>query len=103
VIGDFRFVIFEHFLSYENELPIGERLTMDTYFHIKNYTDSADKWFGLDTSAVKMEKVPLIIRSAENVKLKRINPPKNVSSNGSVSKQKTEAKPGQADNLLRVT
>ncbi len=90
VIGDFRFVIFEHFLSYENELPIGERLTMDTYFHIKNFTDSADKWFGLDTSAVKLEKVPLIIKSAENVELKRINPPKELSKNGVKQKQKTE-------------
>lgn len=72
VIGDFRFVVLEKFLSYENELPIFENLIMKAYFAIKGFTPSEDKWFGLDTSAVKVEKVPLVIRSAENVKLKRV-------------------------------
>ena len=66
------FVVLEKFLSYENELPIFENLIMKAYFAIKGFTPSEDKWFGLDTSAVKVEKVPLVIRSAENVKLKRV-------------------------------
>ena len=45
---------------------------MKAYFFIKGFTTSEDKWFGLDSSAVKIEKVPLIIRPAENIKLKRI-------------------------------
>ena len=72
IIGDFRFVVLEKFLSFENELPLLERLTMETYFFIKKHTISEDRWFGLDTSSVKVEKVPLIIRSAKNVNLKRI-------------------------------
>jgi KUP system potassium uptake protein len=45
---------------------------MKAYFFIKQFTNSEDKWFGLDTSAVKVEKVPLIIRPAEVVKLNRV-------------------------------
>ena len=72
VIGDFRFVVLEKFLSFENELPIFEQLIMKAYFFIKGFTTSEDKWFGLDSSAVKIEKVPLIIRAVERVKLQRI-------------------------------
>ncbi|WP_128543193.1 KUP/HAK/KT family potassium transporter [Larkinella soli] len=72
VIGDFRFVVLEKFLSYENDLPFRERIVMDVYFYVKGFTTPEDRWFGLDSSAVKIEKVPLVIRPVENVKLKRI-------------------------------
>ncbi len=71
VVGDFRFVVLEKFLSYENELPLFERIIMQAYFFIKQFTTPEDKWFGLDASAVKIEKVPLVIQPAENVMLKR--------------------------------
>lgn len=71
VVGDFRFVVLEKFLSYENELPLFERIIMQAYFFIKQFTPSEDKWFGLDASAVKIEKVPLVIQPVENVLLKR--------------------------------
>lgn len=73
VIGDFRFVVLEKFLSYDNQLSLYEGLIMKAYFFIKDFTPSEDKWFGLDTSAVKVEKVPLIIRPAEIVRLKRMD------------------------------
>ncbi|PLK46401.1 MULTISPECIES: KUP/HAK/KT family potassium transporter [Emticicia] len=72
VIGDFRFVVLEKFLSYDNQLPFGENLIMKAYFFIKEFTPSEDKWFGLDSSSVKVEKVPLVIRPAENINLKRV-------------------------------
>jgi KUP system potassium uptake protein len=72
VIGDFRFVVLEKFLSFENDLPTFERIIMNAYFWIKGFTTPEDRWFGLDSSSVKVEKVPLIIRPVENVKLKRI-------------------------------
>ncbi|MBA4851652.1 KUP/HAK/KT family potassium transporter [Emticicia sp. BO119] len=72
VIGDFRFVVLEKFLSYDNQLSFFENLIMKAYFFIKGFTPSEDKWFGLDSSSVKVEKVPLVIRPAENVNLKRI-------------------------------
>jgi KUP system potassium uptake protein len=72
LIGDFRFVVLEKFLSYENDLPFWENTIMQSYFNIKQFTTSEGKWFGLDTSSVKIEKVPLIIKPAREVELKRI-------------------------------
>lgn len=72
VIGDFRFVVLEKFLSFENELPFRERFIMNIYFSLKSFTTPEDRWFGLDSSSVKVEKVPLVIRPVENVRLKRI-------------------------------
>jgi KUP system potassium uptake protein len=65
-------VVLEKFLSFDNKLSLVEGLIMKAYFFIKDFTPSEDKWFGLDTSAVKVEKVPLIIRPVENVVLKRV-------------------------------
>ncbi len=72
VIGDFRFVVLEKFLSYENELSVYERFIMTIYFTVKGFTTPEDRWFGLDSSSVKVEKVPLVIRPVENVPLKRL-------------------------------
>ena len=72
LIGDFRFVVLEKFLSYENDLPFKKRLIMEWYFNIKQFTSSESKWFGLDSSSVKVEKVPLVIMPAELPQLKRI-------------------------------
>jgi KUP system potassium uptake protein len=72
VTGDFRFVVLERFLSFENDLPFIEQMVMKTYFFVKDFTTPEDKWFGLDSSSVKVEKVPLIIRPVENVKLRRV-------------------------------
>lgn len=73
VIGDFRFVVLEKFLSFDNELPFFENIIMKAYFFIKEFTAAEDKWFGLDSSSVKVEKVPLIIKPAENFNMKRVN------------------------------
>ncbi|PSR53801.1 potassium transporter Kup [Adhaeribacter arboris] len=72
VIGDFRFVVLEKYLSVENDLPLDEKLIMQAYYYIKDFTASEDKWFGLDTSSVKIEKVPLVINPIHNVDLKRV-------------------------------
>jgi KUP system potassium uptake protein len=45
---------------------------MKAYFLIKGFTPSEDKWFGLDSSSVKLEKVPMIIHAPENINLKRV-------------------------------
>jgi KUP system potassium uptake protein len=73
VIGDFRFVVLEKYLSNENDLPFVEKIIMEAYFYIKDFTSSEDKWFGLDTSSVKVEKVPLIINPVREVDLKRVH------------------------------
>lgn len=72
IAGDFRFVILEEVLSSDNDLPFSEQFVMNADISIKNFTASPEKWFGLDTSLVKIEKVPLIIRPTTNIKLQRI-------------------------------
>jgi KUP system potassium uptake protein len=72
VIGDFRFVVLEKFLSYENELPFFEKIIMDVYFFFKNISLSEERAFGLDTSSVTVEKVPMIIAPVTDLNLKRI-------------------------------
>ncbi len=73
VTGDFRFVVLEKFLSVENEFPAIEKLVMQAYFYIKQFIASEDKYFGLDTSSVKVEKVPLVITPVRDVALKRVS------------------------------
>jgi KUP system potassium uptake protein len=72
IIGDFRFVVMEKYLSPENDLPWKEKLVMQAYFFLKDFTASEDKWFGLDTSSVKIEKVPMVINPVQDIDLVRI-------------------------------
>jgi KUP system potassium uptake protein len=72
LIGDFRFVVMEKFLSYENELPFDEKIILDTFFFFKKISLSEERAFGLDTSSVTIEKVPLIVNPVGEINLKRI-------------------------------
>jgi KUP system potassium uptake protein len=72
LIGDFRFVVMEKFLSYENELPFYEKIILDFYFFFKHVSLSEERAFGLDTSSVTIEKVPMIVNPIREVKLKRV-------------------------------
>lgn len=71
IIGDFRFIVIEKFLSYENELPIHEKVVLDIYSFLKHLSLSEEKAFGLDTSSVTVEAVPLIIAPTKELHLKR--------------------------------
>ena len=70
--GDFKFVIIQEFLSHENDLPIYEQIVMSLYLGVKSVTASPDNWFGLDSDSVAVEKVPLVLRRVEEVRLKRL-------------------------------
>jgi len=72
VIGDFKFVVLEKFLSYENDLPFFEKLILNTYFLLKRFSLSEAKAFGLDSSSVKVEKFPMVINPPKEIFLKRI-------------------------------
>ncbi len=73
VIGDFKFVLIEKFLSYDNELPWHERIILDIYFVLKKVSLSEGRAFGLDSSSVKVEKFPIVIHPPEDISLCRIN------------------------------
>ncbi|MBL7932081.1 MAG: KUP/HAK/KT family potassium transporter [Bacteroidia bacterium] len=72
VIGDFKFVVLEKFLSYENDLPLHEKIILNVYFFLKRFSLSEAKAFGLDSSSVKVEKFPLVISPPKEVNLKRV-------------------------------
>ena len=73
VIGDFRFVVLEKYLSNDNELPVYQKIILDIYYLMKPLTLSEESAFGLDTSTVTVEKVPIIITPPKLVNLKRLN------------------------------
>jgi KUP system potassium uptake protein len=72
IIGDFKFVVIEKYLSYDHELPFYEKLIINSYLLLKDISLSEEKAFGLDLSSVLVEKVPLIIQPQSSIKLRRI-------------------------------
>jgi len=72
VIGDFKFVVLEKFLSYENDLPFFEKIILDVYFLLKRFSLSEARAFGLDSSSVKIEKFPMVISPPKELALKRV-------------------------------
>jgi KUP system potassium uptake protein len=73
VIGDFKFVLTEKFLSYDNDLPWGERIILDIYFFLRKFSVGESRAFGLDSSSVKIEKFPLVLTPTREFPLKRID------------------------------
>lgn len=72
ISGDFKFVVIEKYLSYDNELPFFEKIIFTTYYILKKFSLSEPKAFGLDMSVVKIEKYPMIFRTPSLINLKRI-------------------------------
>jgi KUP system potassium uptake protein len=71
IADDFRFVILEKFLSYDNEFSVRDGFILNSYFGIKKLALGEDKAFGLDSSETLVEKLPLIVVPVSNVKLHR--------------------------------
>ncbi len=70
--GDFRFVVMEKFLSLDNDLPFFDKVILEIYFIIKKMSLPEERAFGLDTSSVTVEKVPLVVKPVAGLKLKRV-------------------------------
>lgn len=68
---DFEYVLIEKELSYDNELPTHERIILTMYEWLKKLALSEEKAFGLDSSAVTIERFPMIINPIEECPLKR--------------------------------
>ena len=60
-IGDFRFLIMDPFLSFENDLPFWKRFLMRSYFNLKYVSVKEAVNFGLDRSNVTIEKYPVVV------------------------------------------
>lgn len=70
--GDYRFILFENYLSTDNQLPWWRRIPMIIYFTLRKIGVSSEKALNLDYSLVKTEKTPLIFNEHETLQLKRI-------------------------------
>ncbi|MBP7541806.1 MAG: hypothetical protein KA802_17935, partial [Saprospiraceae bacterium] len=75
-VGDFQFIYLEDVLSYESKDKFIEKFILSFQIAVKKLTASPEKWFGLDTSVVKAEKVPLIIRPITGISLNRLDKPR---------------------------
>lgn len=72
IIGDFKFVLSEKFLSNDSDLLWHEKIIMNTYFIIKKFSLSEERGFGLDSSSVKIEKFPMVLHPPEKIGLVRV-------------------------------
>ncbi len=73
VMGDFRFIVMEKFLSRDNSLPMMDKLMMRGYFILKKFSLSEERGFGLDPSDVTLEKYPIIVSATPDFNLKRVS------------------------------
>ncbi|MBX7183257.1 MAG: KUP/HAK/KT family potassium transporter [Bacteroidia bacterium] len=72
IMGDFRFIVIERILNYDYDLGVIDEFVMQIYSIINKFALSDQKAFGLDSSNVAVEMVPLILQGKNENKLKRI-------------------------------
>ena len=72
IAGDFRFVIIDRIQNYDFDFSPFDQFIMDIYSILKRIGITDVKAYGLDTSNVLVEKVPLVVEREEPPKLKRI-------------------------------
>jgi len=72
IIGDFKFVLSEKFLSNDSDLTFFEKIVMNSYFLLKKLSLSEEKGFGLDSSSVKVEQFPMVLHAPEKFEMNRI-------------------------------
>ena len=69
--GDFKFVILERFLSYDNEFSGKEKFILNGYFTMIRWARSDSEAYGIDIDQAVFEKVPLVVAPVTTVHLKR--------------------------------
>ncbi len=72
ILGDFKFVLSEKFLSNDSDLRWYEKIVMNSYFFVKKLSLSEERAFGLDSSSVKIEKFPMVLHAPEIIGLTRL-------------------------------
>jgi KUP system potassium uptake protein len=72
IIGDFKFIIIEKIVSYENDFKVYEKVILNIYSVLRFASLSREKEFGIDASSVVIETVPLVVSDPRQLNLKRI-------------------------------
>lgn len=70
--GDFRFVVIHRINSHENTFTLLDKFVMNAYSILNVLETSVPRAFGLDTSNVTVEEVPLIIRNKYKMRINRV-------------------------------
>jgi KUP system potassium uptake protein len=72
-IGNFKFIIIEEVLAIENDFSAWDSFIISAQLLVKKFTVSPQKWYGIDTSVVDIEKVPILFgKTLPERNLKRI-------------------------------
>jgi KUP system potassium uptake protein len=69
---DFKFVILQRFLSYDNEFSAKEGFILNSYFSILRLARSDSRAYGIDGDQAVIEKVPLVIAPVSKITLRRV-------------------------------
>lgn len=72
ILGDFKFVLSEKYLSNDSFMHFYEKIVMNTYFFLKKFSLSEEKAFGLDSGSVKIEKFPMVLHAPEKIEMTRV-------------------------------
>lgn len=70
-IGDFKFLVLDSFLSFENDMPFFKSFVMKSYFNLKLLSVKEAVNFGLDPSNVTVEKYPVVVTPVQLPRLIR--------------------------------
>jgi KUP system potassium uptake protein len=73
ISGDFKFIIIHRIYNFDSSFKFKEKMTMNFYNLIKYLGISDIKSYGLDTSNVTVESVPLFVKSEYKNRIKRVN------------------------------
>jgi len=72
LVGDFKFVVLQKVISRSNDLSFIKRIVIDIYNVLRRLSLSDEKGFGLDSSFVTVERVPLVVAQTKEITMKRI-------------------------------
>jgi KUP system potassium uptake protein len=70
-MGDFKFVVMDSFLSFDNDMPAWEHFIMKTFYNLKKLSVKESINFGLDRSNMIAEAYPVVVHQVEYQPLKR--------------------------------
>ncbi|MBC7867471.1 MAG: KUP/HAK/KT family potassium transporter [Gloeobacteraceae cyanobacterium ES-bin-316] len=70
-MGDFRFVVMDSFLSFENDMPAWKNFVMKSFYNLRYMSVKEHINFGLDKSNLVLEQYPLVISPLQHPPLIR--------------------------------